>query len=109
MNKNITQKDLKQFGITFGIILFVIGGIHFLKNNTNIYPWIFGFAVFFALIGLLKPELLKGFLESVAREFGIETKTIFTDGSQPVGRGIGPALEARDVLAVLTEAFPIGK
>lgn len=26
---------------------------------------------------------------------------IYTDGLQPVGRGIGPALEARDVLAVL--------
>jgi thymidine phosphorylase len=24
-----------------------------------------------------------------------------SDGAQPVGRGIGPALEARDVLAVL--------
>lgn len=47
-------------------------------------------------------EILKSFLESVAKEFGIETKVIFTDGSQPVGRGIGPALEARDVLAVLT-------
>lgn len=46
-------------------------------------------------------ELLKSFLESVAKEFGIETKVIFTDGSQPVGRGIGPALEARDILAVL--------
>lgn len=46
-------------------------------------------------------EILKSFLESVAKEFGIETKIIFTDGSQPVGRGIGPALEARDVLAVL--------
>lgn len=46
-------------------------------------------------------ELLKSFLESVAKEFGIETKIIFTDGSQPIGRGIGPALEARDVLAVL--------
>jgi thymidine phosphorylase len=28
-------------------------------------------------------------------------ETIITDGSQPVGRGIGPALEAKDVLAVL--------
>ncbi|MHB1220966.1 MAG: thymidine phosphorylase family protein [Gammaproteobacteria bacterium] len=46
-------------------------------------------------------ELLKNFLESIAKEFGIETRVIFTDGSQPVGRGIGPALEARDVLAVL--------
>ena len=26
---------------------------------------------------------------------------VLTDGSQPIGRGIGPALEARDVLAVL--------
>ncbi|MXN67281.1 thymidine phosphorylase [Stappia sp. GBMRC 2046] len=37
----------------------------------------------------------------VARQFGIEARTITTDGNQPVGRGIGPALEARDVLAVL--------
>jgi len=29
---------------------------------------------------------------------------VFTDGTQPVGRGIGPALEARDVLAVLGNA-----
>jgi len=28
-------------------------------------------------------------------------RCLFTDGAQPVGRGIGPALEARDVLAVL--------
>ena len=46
-------------------------------------------------------ELLKNSLESIAKEFGIVIKVIFTDGSQPVGRGIGPALEARDVLAVL--------
>ncbi|MCR9065198.1 MAG: thymidine phosphorylase family protein [Cytophagales bacterium] len=32
---------------------------------------------------------------------GLKTKVIITDGSQPVGRGIGPALEARDILAVL--------
>lgn len=50
---------------------------------------------------IARAELLKNFLESIAKEFGIETKIIFTDGSQPVGKGIGPALEARDVLAVL--------
>lgn len=33
--------------------------------------------------------------------FGLKVEAIETDGSQPVGRGIGPALEARDVLAVL--------
>ncbi len=31
----------------------------------------------------------------------IKVKTIITDGSQPIGRGIGPILEARDVIWVL--------
>jgi thymidine phosphorylase len=43
-------------------------------------------------------------LAAVARTFGIETRVVMTDGRQPVGRGIGPALEARDVLAVLQGA-----
>lgn len=34
---------------------------------------------------------------------GIAVQTIETDGRQPVGRGIGPALEAMDVLAVLQD------
>ena len=33
--------------------------------------------------------------------FGLRVAPLFTDGAQPVGRGIGPALEAHDVLAVL--------
>lgn len=40
-------------------------------------------------------------LVAVAASFGLRTTLILTDGTQPVGRGIGPALEARDVLAVL--------
>lgn len=44
---------------------------------------------------------LKILLEQIGKELGIVINTLFTDGSQPVGRGIGPALEARDVLAVL--------
>jgi thymidine phosphorylase len=40
-------------------------------------------------------------LARVGRTFGIEVECLLTDGLQPVGRGIGPALEARDVLAVL--------
>jgi thymidine phosphorylase len=31
----------------------------------------------------------------------LKVKVVITDGSQPVGRGIGPALEALDVLSVL--------
>ncbi|WP_084399158.1 thymidine phosphorylase family protein [Henriciella aquimarina] len=37
----------------------------------------------------------------VADSFGLKLSIEITDGRQPVGRGIGPALEARDVLAVL--------
>jgi thymidine phosphorylase len=40
-------------------------------------------------------------LIDVGGGFGLTVKAIVTDGTQPVGRGIGPALEARDVLAVL--------
>ena len=40
-------------------------------------------------------------LEQVGAELGLHVRPIQTDGIQPVGFGIGPALEARDVLAVL--------
>ncbi|MDP3736356.1 MAG: thymidine phosphorylase family protein [Hyphomonadaceae bacterium] len=40
-------------------------------------------------------------LVAVAGAFGLSARCVLTDGSQPVGRGIGPALEAHDVLAVL--------
>ena len=53
---------------------------------------------------LAQAEQLKKLLSFVAHQFDIKIKTIFTDGSQPVGRGIGPALEARDILAVLNNA-----
>jgi thymidine phosphorylase len=46
-------------------------------------------------------EILSQGLVQVAEIFGLKTKVVLTDGTQPVGRGIGPALEARDVLAVL--------
>lgn len=40
-------------------------------------------------------------LVATGEALGLQVRTLITDGSQPVGRGIGPALEARDVLAVL--------
>lgn len=40
-------------------------------------------------------------LRAVGEALGLAMRIVLTDGSQPVGRGIGPALEARDVLAVL--------
>ena len=44
---------------------------------------------------------LSGQLEYVGRTLGLHVEVMQTDGLAPVGRGIGPALEARDVLAVL--------
>ncbi len=40
-------------------------------------------------------------LEGAARALGLAAHCVLSDGSQPVGSGIGPALEAMDVLAVL--------
>jgi thymidine phosphorylase len=39
-------------------------------------------------------------LSRVGALLGLNTRIVETDGAQPVGHGIGPALEARDVLAV---------
>ncbi len=40
-------------------------------------------------------------LIAVAEAFGMHASVAIGDGTQPIGHGIGPALEARDVLAVL--------
>lgn len=45
-------------------------------------------------------ELKKKFIK-LGKRLGIYVKVVITDGSQPIGSGIGPALEARDVLSVL--------
>ncbi|MDR6539124.1 thymidine phosphorylase family protein [Variovorax soli] len=46
-------------------------------------------------------ELLSRSLMAVGAALGLQVRTQLTDGTQPVGRGIGPALEAMDVMAVL--------
>ena len=46
-------------------------------------------------------RLKKKFYE-IAKHFKLKIKVIITDGSQPIGNGIGPALEARDLLRILT-------
>ncbi len=47
---------------------------------------------------------LRKLFEYVGDSIGLNIETIVTDGSQPIGRGIGPVLEARDVMAVLRGA-----
>lgn len=46
-------------------------------------------------------DSLKQGFEKIGTLIGLKVKGVVTDGSQPVGNGIGPALEARDVLDVL--------
>lgn len=47
---------------------------------------------------------LQRLMAQVADANGLNLRVLRTHGTQPVGRGIGPALEARDVLAVLRGA-----
>jgi putative thymidine phosphorylase len=44
---------------------------------------------------------LKRKFEMVGNEIGMDIHVILTDGHEPIGRGIGPSLEARDILWVL--------
>ncbi len=44
---------------------------------------------------------LEKYFKLLGKELGINVEIIIEDGTQPVGRGIGPALEARDCLWVL--------
>jgi len=45
--------------------------------------------------------MLDSLLRTVGDRIGLSVRVLRTDGMQPVGRGIGPALEARDALGVL--------
>ena len=44
---------------------------------------------------------LRKLFEFVGSRLGLVLDVVLTDAPQPIGRGVGPALEARDVLAVL--------
>jgi thymidine phosphorylase len=46
-------------------------------------------------------QKLAGGLAAVGEAFGVRITVNIGDGEQPIGHGIGPALEAKDVLAVL--------
>jgi thymidine phosphorylase len=50
---------------------------------------------------LADAQRLRKTFEFVGRALGLHVEVTITDGSQPIGRGIGPVLEARDVMAVL--------
>ena len=53
------------------------------------------------LTNALDAMRLRKLFEFVGDHFGIGVEVVTTDGSQPIGNGIGPVLEAQDVMAVL--------
>ncbi len=52
----------------------------------------------------IQAEELKHRFLILGQLLGIKLTVVLTDGRQPIGNGIGPALEARDVMAVLKGA-----
>ena len=46
-------------------------------------------------------KLKKSFLK-IGKEFNLSIDVILTDGSEPIGNGVGPVLEIKDILKVLT-------
>jgi thymidine phosphorylase len=53
------------------------------------------------LRNLTEAMRLRKLFEFVGDRFGTAVEVVITDGRQPIGRGIGPVLEAQDVMAVL--------
>ncbi len=48
-----------------------------------------------------RAEHLKKLFEDIGDILGMKVRVIITNGTQPIGNGIGPALEARDILLTL--------
>ena len=53
------------------------------------------------LTNALEAMRLRKLFEFVGDHFGVAVEVVTTDGRQPIGNGIGPVLEAQDVMAVL--------
>ena len=52
---------------------------------------------------MVHAQNLKKRFEKIGKAIGMKVKVIITDGSEPIGRGIGPLLEAKDVIKVLRD------
>ena len=53
-----------------------------------------------------KAKRLERKFEQLGKLLGMNTRVIITNGEQPIGNGIGPGLEARDILLVLQNKGP---
>ncbi len=54
----------------------------------------------------VKAEILARKFITLGERLGMKVRVIITDGSQPIGNGVGPALEAIDILKVLQNDGP---
>lgn len=56
------------------------------------------------VLHIRQAQRLRKLFEFVGDQLGIYLEVVITDGRQPIGVGIGPVLEARDVMQVLQNA-----
>jgi len=54
-----------------------------------------------AKVDIKRGKMLKKKFEFFGEKFGLNLKCLLTKGDQPIGRGIGPFLEIRDIIKVL--------
>lgn len=54
-----------------------------------------------AKVSKLKGEKLKTKFLKLGKQFNLKMKVVLTQGSEPIGRGIGPILEIQDILKIL--------
>jgi Saxitoxin biosynthesis operon protein SxtJ len=53
-----TRKDCRNFGLSVGIVLLILGGFLFWKDRPT-YPWFLGIGGALAFLGLVAPMILK--------------------------------------------------
>lgn len=56
-----------------------------------------------AKVSMREAKELQRLFKIVGSKFNLKIKSIITDGTKPIGQGVGPVLEIRDVLAVLQQ------
>ncbi len=57
--KEVTEKDLRQFGITLGVILGTVGLVHFMKGHVSACQRFLVLSALSVIAGLFVPGILK--------------------------------------------------
>ena len=59
-----------------------------------------------AKVSKFQANKLKSKFLALSKNFNLKLEVILTNGSEPIGRGVGPSLEMKDVIAVLKNQGP---